>query len=87
MIKQEKRYCLNLIYFTPLKRGNYEIIDEIIPVYGIEVKINVPETITDVYSGVSGEKYDFAYNGSTLEFTVPVLKLHESIVLEFCKNG
>lgn len=87
MIKQEKRYCLNLIYFTPLKRGNYEIIDEIIPVYGIEVKINVPETITDVYSGVSGEKYDFAYNGSALEFTVPVLKLHESIVLEFCKNG
>lgn len=83
MIKQENRYCINLVYVAPLKRGNYEIIDEIVPLYNVEITVNVKEKIKNVFSGVTGEKYNFTYEGNKLKTVLPKLSLHDSIVLEF----
>lgn len=83
MIKQENRYCLNLVYVTPLKRGSFEIIDEIVPLYNVEISVNVGEKIKNIRSGVSGKTFDFTYDGDVLHFTLPELMLHDSILLEF----
>lgn len=83
MIKQENRYCLNLVYVTPLKRGNFEIIDEIVPLYNVEISVSVKEKIKSIYSGVSGERLNFASDGNKLSFVLPKLLLHDSIILEF----
>ncbi len=83
MIKQENRYCLNMTYASPVRRGCAEIIEDIMPLYNIPVKINVPEKIKRVYSPVNEIEYTFTQTEKGIEFTVDKLHCHNSIVIEF----
>ena len=83
MIKQENRYCLNMTYASPVKRGCAEIIEDDMPIYNIPVKVNVPEKIKRVYSTVNEIEYSFTQNEKGIEFTVDKIDCHNSIVIEF----
>ena len=85
MNKQPKnnRYCLNLLYGIPAKRGICEIIEDIPEVYNIKVKLNIKEKVKKVYLGVSGDELIFSENNGKTEFILPKLHCHESIVIEY----
>ena len=85
MIKQadKSRYCLNMTYACPSKRGIAEIIEDIPARYNIKVTLNVPERIKNVYIGLNGEKLDFCSNGKKTTFIVPELDCHTSVVIEY----
>ena len=85
MIRQpdKNRYCVNMVYASPIRRGAAEVIEDIMPVYNIKVALKVEEKIKRVYLGVTGEELSFeTVNGETI-FTVAKLDCHTSIVAEY----
>ncbi len=81
--KEQNRYCLGMLYASPVKRGKAEIIEDIIPIYNIPIKIKVRETIKKVYSPVTDKEYDFTQNNNEIMFTVDKLLCHDIIVMEY----
>ena len=85
MLKQteKKRYCLNLAYASPVKRGCAEIIEDIVPIYDIPVKLRINEKAKRVYSAYDGEDIPFSNTEGTVSFNVPRLEGHKIIVIEY----
>lgn len=80
--EQFKRYCINLLYCSPQYRGDSRPIDEIVPLYNINVEFNVSENVKAVKT-LGGEKINFEQQGETLKFVLPKLWCHELIVVEY----
>jgi hypothetical protein len=80
---QNSRFCINLLYGYPVKRGCAEIIEDIMPVYNIEVKFKTTEHIKRVYLPLDNQDLDFSTDNGIITFTVPKLDCHTSIVLEY----
>jgi hypothetical protein len=81
--KDQNRYCLNLLYAAPVKRGLAEVIEDIVPIYNIEVALEVPETITKAYLPLTGEELTVTVRDGKQFVTVPKLECHASVVLEY----
>lgn len=79
----KKRYCLNIAYASPIRRGVAEIIEDIIPVYNIGVEFKTDKKIKKVYVGLTKEKVRFTQKEGKVRFVLPELKCHESVVLEY----
>ena len=81
MIRQaeQNRYCVNMVYASPSKRGEAYIIEDILPVYNVKLQLNVPETIKKAWLGVTGEELTVVDN----TVVVPKLECHASVVLEY----
>ncbi len=84
-IKQEdnNRYCINLAYASPSRRGVSEIIDDITPLYDLKIEAKLPERIKRVYLPLSGEQIEFSEEEGNTVFTIKKLLCHETIVLEY----
>ncbi len=80
---QNSRYCINATYASPVKRGHAEIIDDIMPIYGVKFSLETDKKIKRVYVPLCGEELDFTQNGKTVEFTLPKLDCHATIVAEY----
>ena len=85
MIKQPDahRYSINVTYAAPVKRGEAEIIEDIIPVYNIPFTIQVAEEIRSVYLPLKGQYLEFSKEAGKITFTLPVLNCHETILLSY----
>lgn len=78
-----KRYVNHLLYASPVRRGeNIEVIEDIIPLYNIEVTVKVPFKAKNVYLAPQNTKLDFSQNGSTVIYIVPKLECHQMIIIE-----
>ena len=77
------RYCINMTYASPVRRGCAEIVEDITPVYNIEIELKVNTAIKKVYVALSGEKLNFKQLGNKIVFTVPKLDCHTAIVVEY----
>ena len=82
MIRQPGRYCLNLLYAAPVKRGLAEVIEDILPVYDIDITLDVPETIKRAYLPLRDQELPVRRCGKT-HIMLPKLECHETVVLEF----
>ena len=85
LIKQpgKNRYCLNMLYCSPVKRGCAEIVDDIVPLYNIPVKIKVAEKAKKVYLALSKSPIEFSQKENMVSFTLPKLECHECVVIEY----
>ena len=85
MIRQadKSRYCMNMTYAVPVKRGVAEIIEDVMPVYNVKVTLRVKEDIKRIYDGVSGEEITSERNGDEISFVVKELHCHKAIVMEY----
>jgi hypothetical protein len=76
---QHNRYCVNLLYGSPVLRGTATVIEDLNPVYNIALTFNLPEAIKRVYSPLTGE--ELPINGNTV--ILPKLECHDTLVLEY----
>lgn len=85
MIRQseQNRYCVTMVYASPSKRGEAFIIEDILPVYNVELALDVPETIKKAYLGVTGEELAITKENGRQCVVVPKLECHASVVLEY----
>lgn len=84
-LKQEKenRYVAHLLYSPALQRGEVMVIEDFLPVPGVEIEVNVPEKVKKVYQIPDGKKVDFKRNGNKMSIKVPTFTMHTGIVLEY----
>ena len=81
--KGQKRYCINLLYAAPVKRGLAQVIEDILPVYNIGITLDIPETIKRAYQPLRGTEIPVTVENGLQKLTLPELSCHESIVLEY----
>lgn len=85
MIRQsgKSRYCVNMVYASPSKRGEAYVIEDILPVYNIELTLDVTEKIKKAYLGLTGEVLEITEEDGKQKVVVPRLECHTSVVLEY----
>ena len=67
--EQCKRYVNHLLYASPVRRGeSIEIIEDIIPIYNVEVAVKVPLKAKNVYLAPQNTKIDFKQDGDTVKY-------------------
>jgi len=80
---EHKRYVTHLLYASPVRRGeNIEVIEDIIPLYNIEVTVNLPVRAKNVYLVPQNIQLDFTQEDSKVKYTVPRLECHQMVVIE-----
>jgi hypothetical protein len=84
-LKQEndKRYVAHLLYTPALQRGDVQVVEDFLPVPGVEIEVIVPEQVKKVYQVPDGKKLNFSRNGNVLKIKVPTFTMHTGIVLEY----
>jgi hypothetical protein len=84
-LKQESksRYVAHLLYAAPISRGDVMVVEDFLPVPGVEIEVNVPEKVKKVYQIPDGKKLDFTRKGNKLNIKVPTFTMHTGIVLEY----
>ncbi len=80
---QNSRYCINMIYASPVKRGKAQIIDDIVTMYNIDVELKLDKKVKKVYMPLENKKLKFSKKGDTISFTVPELNCHTTVVVEY----
>lgn len=85
LLKQESknRYVTHLLYGAPITRGDVMVVEDFLPVPGVEIEVNVPEKVKKVYQIPDGKKIDFTRKGNKLIIKVPTFTMHTGIVLEY----
>lgn len=84
-LKQErkKRYVAHLLYSPPLQRGQVQVIEDFLPVTGVELRILVPEKVKNVYQIPGEKRVKYSETGNSLVIKVPTFTMHTGIVLEY----
>ena len=86
--EQEKRYVAHLLYAPALLRGDkIQVIEDFLPVPGVEVKINVPEKVKEIYQVPGHNKLEFQREGAIIRVKVPTFTMHTALVLNYGDSG
>lgn len=83
LMEQPGRYITHLLYAVPEKRGTKEIIEDILPVYDINVEIKLKKTIKSVYLAPQRTPVEFTQKDDIVRFTVDKFECHQMIVLDY----
>jgi hypothetical protein len=85
LLKQEKehRYVVHMLYSPALQRGEVQVIEDFLPVPGVEITVNVPEKVKKVYQVPDGSYLNFRREGNRIMVKVPAFTMHTGIVLEY----
>ena len=82
--KGEKRFVLHLLHYIPERRGkDFDTIEDVIPVYDINLTLNLPKKVKTVTLEPSGETVKFKRGKGGLRLTIPKLEGHQMVALGY----
>jgi len=82
--EKEKRFVNHLLYASPIRRGkNTEVIEDIIPIYNVNVSLKIPHAVTNVYLAPQMHSISFELVEGVLSYTVPELNCHQMIIIDY----
>ncbi|QQZ58564.1 beta-galactosidase trimerization domain-containing protein [Paenibacillus sonchi] len=82
--KEEKRLVNHLLYASPVRRGeNIEVIEDIIPLYDVQVSVRTEGRVQNVYLAPQMTPLSFSREEQNVHYTVPVLECHQMVVLDY----
>jgi hypothetical protein len=82
--EKENRYVNHLLYASPVKRGQgIEIIEDILPVYGVEVEVKLTHKVKKVYLAPEMQEIPFVQKDNTACYTIEKLHCHGMVVIEY----
>lgn len=81
----ESRYINHLLYASPVKRGDgVEIIEDILPVYDIDVTLRLPGVqVSQVYLAPQMTPLVFEKQEDSIVYKVPRLENHQMVVIDY----
>lgn len=83
LMEKEGRKILHLLYVSPVKRGeNVEIVEDILPVYNIEVEVLCGQDVKNVFLVPQKQKIPFQKITGGIRFCVDRMFCHQMIVIE-----
>ena len=81
---EEKRLVNHLLYASPVRRGSgIEVIEDIVPVYGVNVTLNINKEPKRVYLAPENKDIPFSYKNGRLSYTVEKLDLHAMVITDY----
>lgn len=82
--RDERRFVNHLIYASPVKRGTgVEVIEDIVPVYNVEVSLKLGVEPTRVYLAPSDVDIEYDFTDGVLTYTVDKIDCHRMVVIEY----
>ncbi|MBR2477179.1 MAG: beta-galactosidase trimerization domain-containing protein [Clostridia bacterium] len=80
---QNDRRIVHLLYAAPVKRGNgVQVIEDVLPIYGTDVTLEVDKEISKVTLVPQGEDIPFEQIGNHINFLVPKFTCHQLVCVE-----
>ncbi|MBS1251682.1 MAG: hypothetical protein MAG451_00715 [Anaerolineales bacterium] len=80
----ENRWVVHLLHYVPERRGeDFDVIEDVIPLYDVKVSVRVPREVTEVAGVPERQPLNFQQNGDRVEFVLPQLAGHQMIALDF----
>jgi hypothetical protein len=74
--EKENDYIFHALYANPIKRGEVQVIEDIVPLYKIPVKVKTAEKIKAVKLLPSGEEIPFKEENGQVSFEISKLDMH-----------
>lgn len=94
--KKHNRYVLHLLYANIINRGgtvgvscvsdksqSVEVIDELLPLYDVNISVRAPSIVKNVVCVTSGENIEFVQKDNYINFVLPKLQCHQMIEINF----
>ena len=81
--KSKNRYVAHLLYSPALQRGEVQVIEDFLPVPGVEIMIEVPKKISKVYQIPGKKELNFNQAEKAINIKVPDFTMHTGIVIEY----
>lgn len=80
----DQRLVTHLLYASPVKRGaGVEVIEDIIPVYNINVTVRTDKPVYRAYLAPQLDDIPFKRENGAVTFMVPCVNNHQMIVLDY----
>jgi len=79
----QNRYCVNMVYASPIKRGMAEVVEDIFPVYNVHITLRTDKAVKKVYLALDGQELEFTSDDGEVNFTVPEFECHTSVIVEY----
>ncbi|MFM9329769.1 beta-galactosidase trimerization domain-containing protein [Paenibacillus mesotrionivorans] len=80
----QKRLVNHLLYASPVRRGkDIEIIEDILPLYAVEVSVVAARPVKKVYLAPQLTELPFRQEAGRVSYTVPRLEGHQMVVLDY----
>jgi hypothetical protein len=80
----EDRWVVHLLHYIPERRGrDFDVIEDVIPLYGVKVSVKVPQKVKAVMCVPEQETLTYDQQGDRVEFVLSELVGHQMIALEF----
>lgn len=76
------RHILHIVYASPIKRGNVEVIEDIPTLHNSDISLKWEKKVNKVYDAITGEAIEFIDNNGMLEFRINEFNCHCMIVIE-----
>lgn len=81
---EEHRLVHHLLYASPVRRGTkIEVIEDILPVYNVEVTLRPGKEVKRVYLAPQMQDIPFTQENSEVRYTVERLECHQMVVLDY----
>ncbi len=82
--KKENRLLVHTLYASPVKRGeNTEIIEDILPVYNIDISVKSDEAPKSVRLVPENVNLEYVYKDGRINFTVPKIDCWQITEIQF----
>ena len=79
----EKRLVMHLLHYVPERRGqDFDVIEDVIPIYGVQVSVKVPAGVRRIQCVPDGDELGFEAAGDRVNFTVPQVTGHQMVAIE-----
>jgi len=79
----ENRLVHHLLFaYTCLRGDRREVIEDTIPLYNIKVELQLDKAPKRVYLAPQDEDLSHTYSGGVLKYTVPVVDIHQIVVID-----
>jgi hypothetical protein len=79
----QARRIVHLLYANPIRRGETEVIEDVVPLHDVEVSLRSDGEPKSVYLAPSREQLPWRHEGGRVHFTVPRLELAAMVVVEW----
>jgi hypothetical protein len=82
--KDKKRYILHLLHYIPERRcTDFDLIEDVIPLYRIKINLNLPKTIKSITVVPENKPVKFTGKGGKAKFTLDKLEGHCMLCIEY----
>lgn len=81
----ENRLVVHLLHYIPERRSDIDIIEDVIPIYKVNVSISAAGKVKRMYLAPEGTELAWEITDGRIAFTVPEVKGHQMVAIEFCE--